>query len=515
MEYRSPAPNPLLPMMMASLTDVGGFSQWGASGNGGFAPKHYLTQFLPKYTSQAHVDKLAQDAGQPTWQANFLLSSNWTLNRELPMVTPWVMTRPINDSPWTLEANPYSIWVDIEGNQLPYIPKIVMNDAGNQEVLNLNAVAGEYDFQDRGLQVASLPVLLKNQEKSDYTIHRAPLLMVDFGIRVNMAYEKDPGIGELLRQVEFRRALSLGIDRDEINDVFFLGTCKPTAVLCSTTSPYYPGDEWATKWATHDVEQANELLDQIGLTKRDSAGYRVLPDGRDRIRLPYIANKGQADYPAMGEAVRRQWTEIGIEMIVESVDSSLQAERTLANETVLTGITTGSDNVFLRPDSVIPTPSVTGSMGIPYGQWFATNGATGTEPPRELGLHDAVDLYRRGLSASDAERLELGKEIYRMHADQVWSIGVAGFGLTSYGLYYAKNTMKNVPQRIVNSELHEDTEQRAPDDLLLRGLRAVTLHPSPGRGRAMIPRSSRHFGSGRVDWWDAGSGRRPKVSRPC
>ena len=104
------------------------------------------------------------------------------------------MTRPINDPPWEFEANPYSIWVDTAGNQLPYIHKLSMAGAEDREVLMLNAVACEYDFQDRHLQVASLPVLLDNQERSGYTIHRTPGEESDFGVRINLAYDADPVI---------------------------------------------------------------------------------------------------------------------------------------------------------------------------------------------------------------------------------------------------------------------------------------------------------------------------------
>ena len=59
--------------------------------------------------------------------------NDWTLNSELPVLTPWKTTQPINTSTWTLERNPYSIWVDTEGNQLPYIDTIQFGLAENLE----------------------------------------------------------------------------------------------------------------------------------------------------------------------------------------------------------------------------------------------------------------------------------------------------------------------------------------------------------------------------------------------
>ena len=40
---------------------------------------------------------------------------------------------------------------------------------------------------------------------------------------LNLAFDADPEIGKWLTNVDFRRALSLGIDRDQINEAFFLG----------------------------------------------------------------------------------------------------------------------------------------------------------------------------------------------------------------------------------------------------------------------------------------------------
>jgi peptide/nickel transport system substrate-binding protein len=329
-----------------------------------------------------------------------------------------------------------------------------MRDAGNQEVLNLRAVAGEYDFQDRGLLVSSLPVLLKNQKRSGYTIHRAPQQILDYMLRLNLSYTKDKVIGDLVRNVDFRRALSLAVDRKQLNQTFFLGTGIPTAMMPPDDSPYFPGPEWRTKWATFDVPQANRLLDKIGLTEKDAAGYRLRPDGKGRIRLEYMATKSVADYTAMGEAVKAQWRRIGIDVTVLDVQINLLIQKGLSNDFVIQGINAVAEDVFLKRDAILPITGITGAMAIPYAKWHLSGGKDGTKPPESMKLlTEMMELCDRGLTASDAERIKIGKEIYKTHADQVWSIGVVGFGLTNYGIYYAKNKLGNVPARTVNAEL--------------------------------------------------------------
>ncbi|HEU5159078.1 MAG TPA: ABC transporter substrate-binding protein [Streptosporangiaceae bacterium] len=462
--YISPVPNPLLPQLLAGWTDIGGHAQWGAQGGGGFAPKHYLSKFHPKYTSKSEVEKLAAAAGVKSWPAFFLRMNDWSLNTELPMLTPWKTTRAINSSPWTLEANPYSIWVDAKGNQLPYIPKITMREAGGPQVLTLRAVSGEYDFLDRKLSLSSMSVLLKNQKRGDYTIHRTPsTTVIDLMLRLNLAYKKDKVIGDLLRDVDFRRALSLGLDRNQFNQTFLLGTGVPTAVTPHESSPFFLGPEWRTKWATYDVARANQLLDKIGLTKKDAAGYRLRPDGKGRIKLDHMGGPGFVDYTAVGEMIKRQWKAIGIDVVNRVVAGGLGVQDIFANQVVLQVNAMAADDPLIKPDQLLPTNNVQGVIGIPYAKWFDTGGKKGEEPPESLRLlREAMELRRKGLTAPEPERLAIGKRIYQMHADQVWSIGLAGFGMSVYGFYLAKNRLGNVPARVVSDEFVKSPTNALP-----------------------------------------------------
>ena len=64
--------------------------------------------------------------------------------------------------------------MDTAGNQLPYIDRVVLTLAENLEVINLRAIAGEYDFQARHLDLGKLPVFIENQQKGGYKLHLDP-----------------------------------------------------------------------------------------------------------------------------------------------------------------------------------------------------------------------------------------------------------------------------------------------------------------------------------------------------
>ena len=101
--------------------------------------------------------------------------------------------------------------MDTDGNQLPYIDKIQLNLAENLEVVNLRAIAGEYDYQARHMDIGKLPVFIENQQKGNYKVSINPMLTgSDYGIFINMDYDADPEIGKWLKNVDFRQALSLG-----------------------------------------------------------------------------------------------------------------------------------------------------------------------------------------------------------------------------------------------------------------------------------------------------------------
>jgi peptide/nickel transport system substrate-binding protein len=203
---------------------------WNPDAQGAYFPKHYLQQFHPNYVGEAKARQLAEDAGAEDWVQNLLTKSDWLKNADLPVIMPWKVVggNEASSGHLKLERNPFSIWVDTDGNQLPYIGGIEFFDAGEVESLHLSQIAGEYDYQDTLLDPAKLPLLLKNQQQGDYKVHLAPGDAVDLGVMINLSYQDDPEIGDLLRTAEFRQALSMGIDRDQLNEAIFLGLARPS-----------------------------------------------------------------------------------------------------------------------------------------------------------------------------------------------------------------------------------------------------------------------------------------------
>jgi ABC-type transport system substrate-binding protein len=451
--FKFPDPYYMLPDVLAGSTDLGGHAWRGYVGLGSYAPAHYLKQFLPKYVPAAELDKKVKDAKFDSWVRMFLAKNDWALNPDLPVLSPWKTVTPINTPTWTLERNPYSVWVDTAGNQLPYIDRVVLTLAENLEVVNLRAIAGEYDLQARHLDLAKLPVFLENQQKGGYRVHLDP---GDYGgdmvIKFNLNYDADPEIAKWMNNADFRRALALGIDRDQINETFWLGTGTPSSVVPADTNKYNPGSQYRKMWATLDVKKANEMLDKIGLAKKDGEGYRLRTDGKGRLRIEIMTLGGQfLQFTQIAEMIRGQWKQIGIDLTVQEVERSLALKRTAANEQQLGAWNNdGSEHLFTFPLHVFPFEVATvASSGPLYARWFQSGGTQGKEPPARL--KELMEKFRRAFGVPEAERIQLGKEVWKIAAEEVYIIGVIGMGPASMGVRVAKTNLGNIPSRQYNS----------------------------------------------------------------
>ncbi|MBA3643452.1 MAG: ABC transporter substrate-binding protein, partial [Chloroflexia bacterium] len=391
-------PYPLFLTILGGTTFIGSGHMTNRGFHGGaYAPAHYLKQFHPKYTAQAEVDALATEANVEDWLALFRLKNQWSLNPELPILGPWRSVQPVNTPNWVLERNPFYYEVDPEGNQLPYIDQIQMGLAENLEVLNLRAIAGEYDLQERHTDIAKLPVFLENQEQGNYSVHLDPgAYGSDATLQINHSYDADPEVAQWLQNPDFRRALSMGIDRDQLNETFWLGVGSPGSVAPDPSVPQSPGEEWRTKWATLDVDQANQLLDGIGLTAKDGEGYRMRSDGSARLRLEVFAIAGAfVPFPRIAQSIAQQWQQIGIQLDVSELERNLGMTRMRNNEhQIFMWANDGSELIYAFPRHALPIDPAEAMMGPLIALWFATNGAEGVAPKEEAML-SAFDLYRQ------------------------------------------------------------------------------------------------------------------------
>jgi peptide/nickel transport system substrate-binding protein len=470
--FQFDAPYFLFESVLAGDMNIGrgqSAGQFGGRFFGGYAPKHYLKNYLPKYVPEADLNAQAKAAGFDSWKSLIRFKIDWQKNTELPVLAPWRTTSPITAKTWVLERNPYYWEVDTAGNQLPYIDTVVMTLAENLEVLNLRAVAGEIDFQARHIDIQKLPVFLENQAKGDYKVYLDPgVYGSDTVLQINHAYSADPQVAKWLHNRDFRRALSLGIDRDQINEAFFLGLGTPGSAVPSEGMNENPGPEWRKKWSVYDLKQANEILDRIGLAKKDAEGFRLRTDGKGRLRIEMQAAAAAfLPWAKHAEMIADQWKKIGIWADVKEFERNLFFTRCDNNEQQISLWTNGgTEMIYLYPHHALPV-AVQSMYGVPIYKWVSTDGKDGMKPEDPM-LLKALELYKSAGGLKQAERDKVAQEIWKLYVDEQFGIGAVGLSPAFLGVRIVSNKMGNVPDRQVNAQHMRTPTSARPTTLFFK-----------------------------------------------
>ena len=430
-QYVYPAP---MTSMAVRLTNPCSFST--------FAPSHYVQQFHKDYNSNAEA--MAKEAGFETWIQWYTANDGPNENHEVPVLNAWYPTGTVSkDDVVVFKRNPYYVGVDPAGNQLPYIDTMThFHIPGNQERVNLMVLGGELDFQAFAINNEDLPLFKQGEEEGGYRLIGHPVARgIWDGMYINFSLEGP--YGDLLRNVDFRRALSIAIDREAINQNSYLGLGEARQVVPLKNSPFYPGDEAAFAWTQYDVDLANTMLDEI-LPDKDSDGFRTFPDGERVVLLldawNQINNSSSLQVPQYWEAVGMK-TEYGGALGGEQGGTIIR-DRVQQNENMFMMYVINAAHPFVQNSYTSPTAWWSFS-GPAYGSYYCKchpEDDPGMMPNDEM--QHLIDLHLRGTTVPEAQQVELGKEIFRLWAEELYGIGLVG-NVPRYAA--VKNGLRNVP----------------------------------------------------------------------
>jgi peptide/nickel transport system substrate-binding protein len=424
----------------------------------GFQPKHFLGQYHPAINPDA--DTLAQSLGFENGYAlvkAYYGSSDW-MDTPTPMLAhpDKVADLPLDAAP-TLEshivisettegrqfvANPYFYKVDTAGHQLPYINEMDEIFVGESEVRLLKLVNGEVDYKAQALQIDYVPLLMENQEKGNFVVDLKPdITMPTFAFNVTSAdLEKRKVFGDL----KFRQAMSVAMNRDEINEVAMFGLGTPQQYVGFSPTPDFVPAEWEQHFAQHDPEMAKTLLDEIGVVDTDGDGMRELPNGEPLILNLQVATQGISI--KIVELVGQSWRDVGVNNTVKEVtsdeyrssQSSNQLDVTLWEKSVPLAVVLGNGEIFIPPyDNYFNMRTA-----MLWGEWVDSDGASGVEPPayaKEM-MEDvkAFQAAQVGTPESDAAGLKLVENM----TSNLLFIGT----VKEQKPIYRNADLKNVPQ---------------------------------------------------------------------
>ncbi|MGQ0565387.1 MAG: ABC transporter substrate-binding protein [Gemmobacter sp.] len=407
-------------------------------------PQHYLKQFHEKYQTPEKLAEMVEAQSVDDWQGLHVKMSrqNRPENPDLPTLEAW---RPRTAPPaeqFIFERNPYFHRVDQAGNQLPYVDRVVLNVASS-EIISAKSATGESDLQVAGIAFTDY-TLLKQAEK----LHplKVSLWRKTQGSSVSLMPNmncSDPVWRGLFQDVRMRRALSVAINRTEINKVLYFGLAQEAADTVLPESPLYK-PEYATAWAQHDPALANALLDELGLTTRGGGGIRRLPDGRQCGIVVETAGESTLEVDVLG-LIRDHYREVGIALYIRSSQRDVFRSRAMGGDQMMSvwqGLENAVPTADMSPEQLAPSSG--DQLQWPsWGIWYAS-GETAGSAPELAPAQDLAALLQDWLNSTTTEaRAAIWHKMLAIRAEQVFTIGTVSGALQPV---LRSSSLRNVPE---------------------------------------------------------------------
>lgn len=423
-----------------------------------FQPKAFLGQFHPDIdpNADANAQALGFENGIAAVSA-YYGNSDWTdtpspmlskpdLIGGLPKGTQPTLESHIYVSDTTegrkLVANPYFFMVDTTGQQLPYISRQDELYANDNEVRILKLVNGEADYKAQSLTLAAAPLLLDNAEKGDFSVQLKPTIaMPVFSFNVT---SEDAGKRAVFGDIRFRQAMSVAINRDELNETSFFGQGEPKQYIGFSPTPDFVDPTLTSYFAQYDPDMAKSLLDEIGMVDTNGDGMRELPNGDAIVLNMQFATQGIGG--EVVELVAQNWADVGVATAVKEVtpdeyrsaQSSNQLDVGMWEKGQPTAIVLGNNELW-----VPPFENYFGHrQGMLWAEWVDTGGASGVEPPQWVKDLMADTNAFQGAVPGSAEQGEIGARMAKAMTENLMFIGT----VQAPNVIYSRNALKNVAE---------------------------------------------------------------------
>ena len=400
------------------------------------SPAHYLKPFHPRVGDRELIERTSLALNLPGGRALYTKLKAWN-NPEHPRLWPWIYRTYKASPPQIFVRNPYYFAVDLEGNQLPYIDRILLKQM-TPDMATLAASNGEVSMQWGLRFFYQYTRLMTLRDKNQFEVyHWSNGHGTLFAILPNLNRRIDPSKPasikkrDLLNKKAFRQALSLALDRQEIIRAEFNGLTIPAQIGPGPDSPYYNASLYRA-YTDYDPNRANRLLDGLHLIERDSDGIRVFPDGTPLTLYLVVASTQKPDRV---ENILDYWAQVGVRVVLRTLSPNLRS--VVRNSRDFDLIYTGAHGQILpvlNPHMYIPVSNAS-FYAIGYGNWYQRGGMSGhpdafrkgaLEPPNDHPLRRAMEIYERAIVTPDLKKqAQVFNAALEIAAENLWSINVS------------------------------------------------------------------------------------------
>ncbi|RUT83722.1 MULTISPECIES: ABC transporter substrate-binding protein [unclassified Mesorhizobium] len=392
-------------------------------------PAHILKPQHPKYSKNTY------DQFKNAFPPEFM---------NMPVMGGWVPVEYRPDDIIVMRRNPYYWKVDEKGNQLPYLNELhyKLSTWADRDV---QAVAGAADFSNLE-QPENFVASLKRAAEANAPARLAfgPRL-IGYNLRFNFSAngwgnpdERGQAIRELNRNEDFRKAVTMALDRKALGDSLVKGpfTAIYPGGLSSGTSFY---DRASTVYYPFDLEGAKAELAKAGLKDTDGDGFVNFPSGTaggKNVEIVMLVNNDYTTDKSLAEGVVAQMEKLGLRVVLNGLngtqrDASQYSGRfdwlVRRNEQELTSVV--QNTVQLAP--VGPRTS--------WDHRAPENGEVDVMPFEK----DLVDIVNKFVSTQDNDqRASLMKQFQKISTEHVYNVG-----LTEYpGALIVNKRFSNIPR---------------------------------------------------------------------
>jgi len=304
------------------------------------------------------------------------------------------------------EKNPFYWEKDEQGNQLPYIDRVIWQIVENQDTALLQFRSGGLDSISVTPDYFSL--LKQEEDRGNFQIYNGGpqygTTFIGFNLNTGTRNGKplvDPVKSRWFNRLNFRKAVAYGINRQQMINNLFRGLGESQNSPISVQSPYYDQD---VKSYGYDPEKARQLLLEAGFQYNNEG--KLLDAEGNHVRFTLITNAGNKSREAMGAQIKQDLAQIGITVDFTPIQFNVLVDK-LSNslnwECHLLGFTGGNEPHFginlWRTDGNLHTfnqsarSGTTPVEGRKVREWEKEIEALYIEASRELDESKRKNLY--------------------------------------------------------------------------------------------------------------------------